>query len=88
MASAPAVLARGALETRICIRTYRLFFVSDTEDSLWRIPSGRDAGIVGEAASRRREAWLVKTRVGEWPVTSVKEPTPVSVSAPVPMATA
>lgn len=88
MVSTPAVLARGALETRICIRTYRLFFVWDTEDFLWRIPSGHDADVVGEAASRRREAWLVRTRVGEWPVTSVKEPTPVPVSVSVPVSVA
>ncbi|KAG1731662.1 uncharacterized protein EDB91DRAFT_1238915 [Suillus paluster] len=68
--STPAVLARSALETKVCVRTYRLFFVSGTEDFLWRIPSKEDvdtsssAGVGREAASKRRERWLEKTQAG------------------------
>ena len=33
----PAVLSRSGLEIKVCMRTYRLFFVSHTEDSIcWR----------------------------------------------------
>lgn len=85
--STPAVLARGALETRICIRTYRLFFVWGTEEFLWRIPSKEDADVASEAVSMRRQAWLAKTRAGGWPAApatpSVQEPTPVSVPVSV-----
>ena len=31
--------ARGGLEIKVCVRTYRLFYVSRTEDVLWRTPS-------------------------------------------------
>jgi hypothetical protein len=31
--------ARGGLEIKVCVRTYRLFYVSRTEDVLWRILS-------------------------------------------------
>ncbi|KAG1721864.1 uncharacterized protein EDB91DRAFT_1064220 [Suillus paluster] len=97
--STPAVLARSALETKVCVRTYRLFFVSGTEDFLWRIPSkedvdtGSSAGVGREAASKRRERWLEKTQAGEWPsslsaeakviTVGAKETTPVPVSVRV-----
>ncbi|CCL98034.1 uncharacterized protein FIBRA_00028 [Fibroporia radiculosa] len=29
------IVVRGGLDVRICVRTYRLFFVSGTEDALW-----------------------------------------------------
>ncbi|KAG1734271.1 uncharacterized protein EDB91DRAFT_1084170 [Suillus paluster] len=95
----PAVLARSALETKVCVRTYRLFFVSGTEDFLWRIPSKEDvdtsssAGVGMEAASKRRERWLGKTQAGEWlsglsaeakvVTVGAKETTPVPVSVRV-----
>ncbi|KAG2133334.1 hypothetical protein DEU56DRAFT_739119 [Suillus clintonianus] len=99
-ATTPAVLARSALETKVCVRTYRLFFVSGTEDFLWRIPSKEDAVCDGRESARvRREQWLEKTRAGEWPcgvspdpvvkeqtpVHIPKEQTPVSVPMSVPV---
>ncbi|KAG1789779.1 uncharacterized protein HD556DRAFT_1243377 [Suillus plorans] len=93
-ASTPAVLARSALETKVCVRTYRLFFVSGTEDFLWRIPSKADLVTSGREEARR-ERWIMKAKAGEWNpdlAKSVKEPTPVqagkeqipvSVSVPV-----
>ncbi|KAG1768758.1 hypothetical protein EV702DRAFT_1181913 [Suillus placidus] len=89
-ADTPAVLAHSALETKVCVRTYRLFFVSGTEDFLWRIPSKADLVM------RERERWIMKAKAGEWSpdlvVRRVKEPTPVQagkeqtpVSVPVPL---
>ncbi|KAG1890523.1 uncharacterized protein F5891DRAFT_964831 [Suillus fuscotomentosus] len=78
-ASTPAVLARSALETKVCVRTYRLFFVSGTEDFLWRIPSKADLVTCGREEARR-ERWIMKAKAGEWNpdlTKSVKEPTPV-----------
>lgn len=34
--------ARGGLEIKVCVRTYRLFYVSRTEDVLWRTPSSAE----------------------------------------------
>ncbi|KZT20179.1 hypothetical protein NEOLEDRAFT_1182706 [Neolentinus lepideus HHB14362 ss-1] len=33
----PKIAARGGLEIKVCVRTYRLFFVSNTEDVLFRM---------------------------------------------------
>ncbi|KAI0048887.1 hypothetical protein FA95DRAFT_1516785 [Auriscalpium vulgare] len=33
----PVVRARGELQIKVCVRTYRLFFVSRSEDVLWRV---------------------------------------------------
>jgi len=57
------VYARGGLEIKVCVRTYRLFYVSRTEDVLWRIPSSAEnerakARLVVREATRAR--WLEK----------------------------
>jgi len=54
---------RGGLEIKVCVRTYRLFYVSRTEDVLWRTPSpaeceGARAGLAKKDAARAR--WLEK----------------------------
>jgi paired amphipathic helix protein Sin3a len=48
--------ARGGLEIKVCVRTYRLFYVSRTEDVLWRVPSS--------AESERASARLAERDVG------------------------
>jgi len=61
----PTYISRAALQIKVCIRTYRLFFVSGTEDFYWRTrtPANRDT-VHRAAASRRTErkaalsAWL------------------------------
>jgi hypothetical protein len=55
--------ARGGLEIKVCVRTYRLFYVSRTEDVLWRIPSNAEderakAKLALKEAARAR--WLEK----------------------------
>ena len=55
--------ARGGLEIKVCVRTYRLFYVSRTEDVLWRTPSGAEneraqARLAVREATRAR--WLEK----------------------------
>ena len=37
----PNVITQDSLKIKVCVRTYRLFFVSKTEDFLWKI-SRRD----------------------------------------------
>ncbi|KAI9451486.1 hypothetical protein F5148DRAFT_1378838 [Russula earlei] len=55
--------ARGGLEIKVCVRTYRLFYVSRTEDVLWRVPSATEseranARLAARDAARLR--WLDK----------------------------
>jgi len=55
--------ARGGLEIKVCVRTYRLFYVSRTEDVLWRVQPApereRAAGRVVERDAGRTR-WLEK----------------------------
>ena len=37
---------RSGLEIKVCVRTYRMFFVSNTEDFLWREWTSTDAETV------------------------------------------
>jgi paired amphipathic helix protein Sin3a len=48
---------RGGLEIKVCIRTYRLFYVSRMEDVLWCMPSpveceGVRTGLAKKDAAR------------------------------------
>ncbi|KZT66663.1 hypothetical protein DAEQUDRAFT_730074 [Daedalea quercina L-15889] len=57
----PDVVARGSLEIKVCVRTYRLFFVSHTEDYLWRIVGPEELSGAREKArtqSGKRRQWL------------------------------
>ncbi|KAI9444070.1 hypothetical protein H4582DRAFT_2109296 [Lactarius indigo] len=48
--------ARGGLEIKVCVRTYRLFYVSRTEDVLWRV----------QAAAERERAAARLSCEGRW----------------------
>ncbi|KAN0116479.1 hypothetical protein V8E52_005860 [Russula decolorans] len=55
--------ARGGLEIKVCVRTYRLFYVSRTEDVLWRTASSAEnerakARLAVREATRAQ--WLEK----------------------------
>ena len=57
---------RGGLEIKVCVRTYRLFYVSRTEDVLWRTPSpaewdGARTGLAKKDAARAR--WLEEVKL-------------------------
>lgn len=57
----PAVISRSGLEIKVCMRTYRLFFVSHTEDSIcWRNLKGNLQKWKGnsELRTRRRRKWI------------------------------
>lgn len=69
MATAPDVLARGALEIRVCVRTYRLFYVPHTEDFLLHILSGDEKAMTGKRKERlkeRQQMWAKGVESGEW----------------------
>jgi len=56
---APAVIASNALEMKICVRTYRIFYVSNTVDSFYKPSPPSLAGI----PRRPKGAWFDKLTV-------------------------
>ncbi|KAI8986626.1 hypothetical protein BD414DRAFT_522337 [Trametes punicea] len=57
----PDIIARGGLQIKVCVRTYRLFFVPNSEDIMFRLSSPReraDARKVLEKRDAQRKHWL------------------------------
>ncbi|KAI0371352.1 hypothetical protein BV20DRAFT_965547 [Pilatotrama ljubarskyi] len=57
----PEILARGGLQIKVCVRTYRLFFVSNSEDVMFRLSSAEeraDARKLVEKRNEQRRKWL------------------------------
>lgn len=79
--------ADGSLEIRVCVRTYKIFYVSNTEESLHRTRSAEEdehAAKNLEVHNTRRKAWLKKfTAVKEVPTSAAPTPTPPSKSPTV-----
>ncbi|KAI0313378.1 hypothetical protein OF83DRAFT_558985 [Amylostereum chailletii] len=60
------VVAQGNLEIKVCVRTYRLFYVSKSEEALWKVsppPSTEKERV--EKRGRQRLEWLDKLKSGE-----------------------
>lgn len=69
MATTPDVLARGALEIRVCVRTYRLFYVPHTEDFLLHVSSKDEKATMRKRKEKlrgRQRAWAKEVGSGEW----------------------
>lgn len=64
----PELTAQGSLEIRVCIRTYRLFYVPGTEDYLHRryqdVEKDHFEKRIGKV-KRRQKRWLEKVKAGE-----------------------
>jgi len=59
----PYVISESGLEIRVCVLTYRLFYVSNTEDFLWRIPDPqevRDASAKLDVRTAERRKWIAR----------------------------
>ncbi|KAH0581672.1 hypothetical protein H2248_011367 [Termitomyces sp. 'cryptogamus'] len=57
----PNCISQDGLEIKICVRTYRLFFVSKTEDFMWKISSKDETKKAVEHLEKReklRKKWL------------------------------
>ncbi|KAH0834669.1 hypothetical protein J3R83DRAFT_10184 [Lanmaoa asiatica] len=68
-ATTPDVLARGALEIRVCVRTYRLFYVLHSEDFFLHVLSEDENVMMGrrkEKLRERQQVWAREVEVGEW----------------------
>ena len=56
----PNCISQDGLEIKICVRTYRLFFVSNTEDFMWKISSRDETKKAVEHLEKReklRKKW-------------------------------
>ena len=57
----PDIFARSGLQIKVCVRTYRLFFVSDSEDVMLRLSTSQERASTrktAEARDRKRRQWL------------------------------
>ncbi|KAJ3567686.1 hypothetical protein NP233_g6202 [Leucocoprinus birnbaumii] len=62
----PEVITQDGQEIKVCVRTYRLFYVSDKEDYLWKFRSKTE--MEGNAVNLKkrnvlRRKWLEKSKV-------------------------
>ncbi|KAG6893701.1 hypothetical protein C0992_008974 [Termitomyces sp. T32_za158] len=60
----PNCISQDGLEIKICVRTYRLFFVSKTEDFMWKISTKEETRKAMEHLRKReklRKKWLEKS---------------------------
>ncbi|TFK41677.1 histone deacetylase complex, SIN3 component [Crucibulum laeve] len=60
----PDVTSKDGLEIKVCVRTYRLFFVSKTEDFLWRYRSKEEVDKHAtrlKAKNELRRTWAEKS---------------------------
>lgn len=65
--SHPKVIARGGLEIKVCVRTYRFFYVSNTEDYMWRLteqPEVKKAQQKLQARNILRRKWMDDMEAG------------------------
>ncbi|KAH9179056.1 hypothetical protein EDB89DRAFT_2217542 [Lactarius sanguifluus] len=75
--SSQGFYARGGLEIKVCVRTYRLFYVSRTEDVLWRVQAAAEreraaARLVARDAGRARWVEKFTTRGGASEATGIE----------------
>lgn len=64
----PDVTTQDGLEIKVCIRTYRLFFVSHTEDFLWKYRTKQEVDKNAEhlkARNVRRRKWLADAKASK-----------------------
>ncbi|EIW51655.1 uncharacterized protein TRAVEDRAFT_75682 [Trametes versicolor FP-101664 SS1] len=57
----PDILARGRLQIKVCVRTYRFFFVPPSEDVMIRLSSVQeraDARVLVERRTAKRKKWM------------------------------
>ena len=62
----PDIVARGGLQIKVCVRTYRLFFVSHSEDIMVRLSSSKD--VLAPARLLSRETRSARSGLKNSPV--------------------
>ena len=56
-----SVVVRPGIEIKVCIRTYRLFYVTHSEDSAWKQQTPEELARISkslETRNRQRHKWL------------------------------
>ncbi|KAF9445685.1 hypothetical protein P691DRAFT_805298 [Macrolepiota fuliginosa MF-IS2] len=69
----PEVITQDGQEIKVCVRTYRLFYVPEKEDFLWKVRSRdevEDAAVNLKKRNALRKRWLDKSKLA--PVVSYK----------------
>jgi len=69
----PKVVARSGLEIKVCVRTYRFFYVSNTEDVLWRLSEQEEIEQANQKLQTKtlaRKKWMENLDVGSFQRTS------------------
>lgn len=64
--ASPNIVTQDGLEIKICVRTYRLFYVSASEDYLFKLRTSEDMEAASKQLDKKnalRRKWL-KERVG------------------------
>lgn len=80
----PDAATQEGQEIKVCVRTYRLFFVSEKEDFLWKFRSKEEMEEAAANLMKRnvlRKQWLEKSRT-----IPVVVPKPVTDKTPIPLA--
>jgi paired amphipathic helix protein Sin3a len=67
-AASADILARGGLAIKVCVKTYRMFFVPNSEDVLVREPSAEEVTSTELGVQRAREKrrkWIEGVELGK-----------------------
>lgn len=63
--TSPDVSSQDGLEIKVCVRTYRLFYVSQSEDFIWKYRSREEAAGNSQQLHRQNELrrkWIDKSK--------------------------
>ncbi|KZP17508.1 hypothetical protein FIBSPDRAFT_911970 [Athelia psychrophila] len=66
----PKIVARGALEIKVCVKTYRFFYVSNSEEVMARVLDKEEVQTAArklEAKNKARTKWLQGFEAGSLP---------------------
>ncbi|KAK2461043.1 hypothetical protein APHAL10511_006984 [Amanita phalloides] len=64
---APSIIVHPGIEIKVCIRTYRLFYVTNSEDYFWRERTAEVAWTAEhlEASNKQRRKWIQDSLRGQ-----------------------
>ncbi|KAF5351246.1 hypothetical protein D9756_008445 [Leucocoprinus leucothites] len=72
----PEVITQDGQEIKVCVRTYRLFYVPEREDYLWKLRSKAEMEVVAVNLKKRntlRKSWLERSKAMPPPLSLKKE---------------
>lgn len=81
----PDVVTQDGQEIKVCVRTYRLFYVPETEDFLWKFRSKEEMEEAAANLKKRnalREKWMDKSRLAVVAPSNAKDKIPAAEPPP------